>query len=37
MKELDNEALHSIMSYFYMEKTYTWKSTKDGLIRRELN
>lgn len=35
-EELDNEALHAIMDLFLYEKTYTWKSTKDGLIRREV-
>jgi len=35
-EELDNEALHAILELFLYEKTYTWKSTKDGLIRREL-
>jgi len=34
--ELDHEALHAIMDLFLYEKTYTWKSTKDGVIRREV-
>jgi F-type H+-transporting ATPase subunit alpha len=35
-EELDAEALHAIMDLFLYEKTYIWKSTKDGLIRREV-